>query len=265
MHPSSDGPETLLPGGCMSQVVLSGDRIKRTATPASTTIQELLSHLRSKGLDWVPEPLGFDDSGREMLGYIEGQTVDGVPPDWFWSESLLKEVAQKLRQFHDATTSFDSASRAWNWESALPAEVILHRDFAPYNCIFKEERFVGLIDFDLCAPGPRIWDIAYTAYRFVPLMPQQLPGQAECWSVSLFDARAMIERLEAFLASYGPAPQQEVFSAEEVITVSITRLDAMIDWIENRILTHPDAGLTDNAKTYTEHRVWLAEVKGQLF
>ena len=28
---------------------------------------------------------------------------------------------------------------------------------------------VGVIDFDTASPGPRVWDLAYTAYRFVPL------------------------------------------------------------------------------------------------
>ncbi len=28
---------------------------------------------------------------------------------------------------------------------------------------------VGIIDFDVAAPGPRLWDIAYTLYTCVPL------------------------------------------------------------------------------------------------
>ncbi len=35
----------------------------------------------------------------------------------------------------------------------------------------KVLELVGVIDFDLCAPGARLWDLAYTAYRYVPLMP----------------------------------------------------------------------------------------------
>jgi aminoglycoside phosphotransferase (APT) family kinase protein len=30
-------------------------------------------------------------------------------------------------------------------------------------------RPVALIDFDVAHPGPRAWDLAYAAYRFVPL------------------------------------------------------------------------------------------------
>jgi thiamine kinase-like enzyme len=265
MGTCGDDQEVPLSGGNMSEVVKSGNAVRRTATSASATIQKLLTHLRKSGVDWVPEPLGLDESGREVLSYIEGDPVAGVPPAWFWNKDLLVDAAKRLRQLHDASTSFDRALAVWNWEPASPEEVIVHRDFAPYNCIFREERFVGLIDFDLCAPGPRIWDIAYTAYRFVPLMPQRQAGMEESWSASPFDQETMIQRLEVFLASYGSAPQQSAFSAEEVIAAAITRLAAMIDWIENRIQTHPDSGLTDNAKTYSEHRAWLVEVQGHLF
>ncbi len=52
-----------------------------------------------------------------------------------------------------------------------PIEVICHNDFATYNIIFNHEKPVGIIDFDLAfaAPGPRLWDMAYTLYTCVPL------------------------------------------------------------------------------------------------
>jgi len=35
--------------------------------------------------------------------------------------------------------------------------------------MFEDGRLTGVIDLDLASPGPRVWDMAYTAYRFVPL------------------------------------------------------------------------------------------------
>ena len=32
---------------------------------------------------------------------------------------------------------------------------------------------VALIDWDFAAPGPRAWDVAFAAYRFVPLVSDQ--------------------------------------------------------------------------------------------
>ena len=50
-----------------------------------------------------------------------------------------------------------------------PVEVICHNDFATYNLVFDGENVVGVIDWDFASPGPRLWDIAYLAYRIVPL------------------------------------------------------------------------------------------------
>jgi hypothetical protein len=47
--------------------------------------------------------------------------------------------------------------------------VICHNDVAPYNTVFMDGRPRALIDFDTAGPGPRIWDVAYAAYTFVPL------------------------------------------------------------------------------------------------
>ena len=47
--------------------------------------------------------------------------------------------------------------------------MICHNDVAPYNTVFVDGRPRALIDFDTAGPGPRVWDIAYAAYTFVPL------------------------------------------------------------------------------------------------
>jgi len=235
----------------MSVVVRSGDTVKRTATLASKTIQQFLAHLRNAGVDWVPEPLGFDASGKEILSFISGQTVDGVAPTWFWDERILFDIAKRLRHFHDASASFQ-ADGPWNYEPMEPAEVILHRDFAPYNCVFRDERFVGLIDFDLCGPGPRLWDIAYTAYRFVPLMPFG-SGDLE----SPFSVDVMNRRLETFLDAYDYG-----YTPTEVLAMTVKRLDAMALWIQDWIKLHPNSNLARNLVTYTNHRNWLAGLCG---
>ena len=233
----------------MSVVVRSGRTVRRTPTPASKTIQLFLAHLRDQGITWVPEPLGFDASGREILSFISGQAIDGIAPAWFWDERVMIDAANRLRQFHDASESF-SSDIAWNFESIEPAEVIIHRDFAPYNCIFENERFVGLIDFDLCGPGPRLWDIAYTAYRFVPLMPY---GYADLESP--FSVEVMHRRLEAFLDSYDFG-----YSSAEVLAMTIRRLDAMVSWIRDWVKDNPNTGLVQNGDTYAKHRNWLADL-----
>ena len=58
-----------------------------------------------------------------------------------------------------------------------PREVICHNDFAPYNLMFEGTAPTGVIDFDVASPGPRVWDMGYTAYRFVPLTDSGQPGR----------------------------------------------------------------------------------------
>ena len=60
--------------------------------------------------------------------------------------------------------------------------MICHNDYAPYNLVFRDGRLVGVIDFETAAPGPRAWDLAYLAYRLVPLAAPgnpDLPAQPD--------------------------------------------------------------------------------------
>ena len=56
-------------------------------------MQRLLAHVRSRGFLLVPESLGFDEQGREVLHHIEGDTAATVTP-WpglLWSDELLAD------------------------------------------------------------------------------------------------------------------------------------------------------------------------------
>jgi aminoglycoside phosphotransferase (APT) family kinase protein len=59
----------------------------------------------------------------------------------------------------------------WRQGAGAPGggEVICHNDVAHYNTVFRAGRPVAFIDWDFAAPGPRAWDLAYAAYRFVPM------------------------------------------------------------------------------------------------
>jgi hypothetical protein len=159
-----------LVGGVMADVTRAGNTVRRTCTPAASTIHRFLHHLLEKGFTQVPRPLGFDATGREILSYVEGRA--GHPPitSELASDEALVSAAQTIRAFHDASIGFDA--EGWNTDSADPsgrAEVICHNDLAPFNLVYQHRKVAAIIDWDGAAPGRRVWDIAYAVWRLVPL------------------------------------------------------------------------------------------------
>jgi Ser/Thr protein kinase RdoA (MazF antagonist) len=180
-------------------------------------------------------------------------------PDWVWSEAVLTGVARALREWHDASASFDLSDAVWDLPARSPLEVVCHTDFAPYNCVFRDARFAGAIDFDLCAPGPRIWDIAYTTYRFVPLMPPRdaldFDGAGERSPFSPAEARA---RLEIFLDAYSAAGAVLRYERAAVLAATVERLHAIADWVQKFVQKTGSKEMAGHAEMYTAHAGWLS-------
>ena len=167
MHES----ETPLEGGNVNAgVVKVGNTVRRAMGPHSKTIHRLLRHLEQQNFAYSPRFLGIDEKGREILSFIPGSTEF---PDRLWQDdTTLVDAAKMLRKLHDATLGF-SRNPSDNWAFSHPDtsrhDIICHVDFAPYNMVFDGAAPIGIIDFDVAGPGPRLWDIAYLAYWFAPL------------------------------------------------------------------------------------------------
>lgn len=183
--------EEKLAGGNLTAVSRVGDTVRRDAGPWTKQVHRLLAHLRAKGIQEVPAPLGFDQQGREILTFIPG-LVGHFPLPELRTDELLVSAARLLRRIHDAT---EDVAQTWQsgWLSPTrePIEVICHGDFAPYNCVFDKGQLIGVIDFDNAHPGNREWDLAYALYRFAPIMAPSNPEtygtvQEQCRRVRLF-------------------------------------------------------------------------------
>lgn len=215
-----DEIEVPLEGGNVNdEVVRVGDTVRRAMSAQSPTIHALLRHLEAKGFAAAPRFLGIDAQGREILSFIPGES--GYP-DYLWDgKAPLIAATQMLRAFHDAGQDFDAGAAA-NWVYSYPDatrhETICHNDFAPYNMIFRDEVPVGLIDFDLAGPGPRLRDIAYLAYWFAPLsfssddltdysLADLAKGSARlkliCQTYGIACDRALLDMVVAFLLRMG--------------------------------------------------------------
>lgn len=200
-------------------VVRVGDTVRRIPGKWTTSVHTLLKHLRNHNFFSAPEPLGFDEKGREVLSYIEGETGIYTLTPAARSDAALVSAAKLLRAYHDATTDFLSLyNGVWQLDEHLPLEVICHGDYAPYNCVFRKNKVVGILDFDMAHPGSRIWDVAYAAYRFSPITaPENKDG---------FGTREeQAKRIKLFCDTY------QLEEREKLIPTLLERISALINFL----------------------------------
>ncbi|WP_448060471.1 phosphotransferase enzyme family protein [Cellulomonas hominis] len=229
--------EEALTGGGSTVVIRVGGTVRRTAGLWTPTVHALLRQVRDRGLTDVPEPLGIDADGREILSYLPGEVPQHPMPAWVWSAQVLRDSGRLMRRLHDATVGFDTAGAVWQLPAHEPAEVICHNDLAPYNMVFRDGGVAGLIDFDTASPGPRLWDLAYLAYRIVPLTGSPDPTAPP--------ASSRPERLDELLSAYGMTwPRAEVLATVRV------RLAELAAVTERRAAATGRADLAEHAALY---------------
>jgi aminoglycoside phosphotransferase (APT) family kinase protein len=185
-------------------------------------VQRLLAHLAEVGFVGAPKPYGLSEDGEEeLVEYLPGDVGHDFTAPQVRSDASLVAAARLLRRLHDATASFvRTPADVWQLPAREPAEVICHGDAAPYNTVFRDQLPVAFIDFDTAHPAPRLWDAAYTAYRFVPLYA---PDETDL-ALPVAEAR---RRLHVFADAYG-LPDVE---ALELPRVAAERLRALVAWM----------------------------------
>lgn len=196
---ADDRRAVVLRGGTANRdrVVRIGDTVRRPTRPTQPATAALLGYLESVGFEGVPRHLGLDGEGREVLSYLPGEAVVPPYPAWAMTDEALVSVARLLRRFHEALDGFDPAPHVW--PGPVPARyrtsLVTHNDPNLDNIVFRDGRAVGLIDFDLAAPGSRVWEVAAAARFWAPLRE----------ACDVDDARrgARLVRLRRFVDAYG--------------------------------------------------------------
>ena len=168
-HRAVSEGETPLPGGRVGGAVRVGDTVRRPAGPWTPAVHALLGHLRSAGLDGVPEARGLDAQGREILAFVPGRTV---ARDEVVSDALLADGVRWLRRYHDVVAGYRPAGEV-RWRhgrrALRPGELVCHNDPAAYNWIADGDRVVGVVDWDMAGPGVPLDDLAFVAWMSLPL------------------------------------------------------------------------------------------------
>jgi hypothetical protein len=191
--------EIILAGGNLTKVVRIGDTVRRETGTWTPMVHLLLEHLREREFDFAPEVLGIDELGREILSFIPGETLAASPwPRWVWSDQLLEEAVWVLADYHQKVADFrpTQVESRLGTRSLAPKQIVCHNDFAPYNCVFKDGRFIGLLDWDVVYPAEPTWDLAFFAWHWVPLYP---PSEEFAWR----SLEVCQRRLRAIVDLYG--------------------------------------------------------------
>ena len=213
-----EGEPERLKGG-LNEVIRVGASVIRPTGSHSTAVHSLLQHLELVGFDAAPRFLSVDgDRATETLSFLDGETSDYPLAETFRTDQAMVSAAKLMRRLHDATVGFEADGHAWFLPPRSPFEVVCHGDFAPYNCVIRDGDVVGVFDLDTAHPGPRLWDVGYLAYRWVPLVSPLNPDGFG----TLAD---QTRRLPLVCAAYGTD------LVEQVLDQAHARLLAMVDSI----------------------------------
>ncbi|THV23629.1 hypothetical protein E9998_22435 [Glycomyces paridis] len=222
----------------MDPVTKLGDTVRRVSGPWTEAVHDLLDLYASAAIPETPRAMGLDTHNREILTFIEGETLDAAPPETRWAPSTLRAAAALLRRLHDASAPLAQTPRVWRTATHEPAEVVCHNDFAPYNLIVRDGRLVGVIDFDMASPGSRLWDLAYLAYRLTPYAED-----AAGFDPDRFGSRE--HRLRELIAAYGAD-----FTPPEVRAAAALRLDDLAAFTDQRAADTGRHDFTRHAAMY---------------
>lgn len=229
--------------------------VTRPAGEQTATVHSYLHHLRSRGLDCVPEPLGVID-GVEHLRFIDG--ADGGQ-GWYHqhTDEGLASAARLLRQVHDAGAGWTPPEDAvWGGPPVIGDDLVFcHGDLGPWNFIWHDNEAVALIDWDYLHPAPRVDDVAYALRWFAPLRSDE--HALEWHHFPVVPDRAA--RVRTFLAAYGDLPDFDVVEAvtERIRSVMRLRRDLADRGIEPQrtwVADGADARDLEEIRWIEEHR-----------
>jgi hypothetical protein len=194
--------EERLEGGYADGAVRVGDTVRRLAGPWTPAVHALLAYLAEQGFTGAPRPLGFDAQGREILTFLEGETIGRRKPRpaWVYAEDTLIQVARWMRDFHEVVAGFvPPADAVWREDGTWsPGLIIAHNDATTHNAAWHQGKLAGFFDWDFAGPAMPEWDLAMTAFTWVPLHVGYVIA-AEGFT----DFAARPRRLARFLRTYG--------------------------------------------------------------
>jgi hypothetical protein len=240
--------EKRLEGGYDDGAVRIGDTVHRRAGPWTPAVHALLAYLAGQGFTGAPRPLGFDEQGREVLTFLEGETVGRRKPRpaWVHAEDTLVQVARWMRDYHQVVADFVPPPDAvWRdggtWSPGL---IIAHNDATTHNAAWYQGQLTGFFDWDVAGPATPQWDLAMAGYAWVPLHARYVVA-AEGFT----DFAGRPRRLGRFLDTYGwPGTTGEFLEVVQArMTAHADKIRSTGDETSERLLHQGVADAIDQA------------------
>jgi hypothetical protein len=214
------GEEIRLPGGNVGGAMRVGDTVRRHTGPWTPAVHALLCYLHGR-VPGIPEVLGFDERGREVLSFLPGRVIDAETEPL--TPAQLTSMVRWTRAFHEVVAGF-SHPGPWRFFPVTEPTIIAHNDIAPYNVCFDGDEITGVFDWDLSGPSTPLLELAFIAWNGVPLWSDIGPESAA-------------ERLRIIASAYagsrtpGPPGAAGTPSAAEILHAVPGRIKTMLDGI----------------------------------
>jgi hypothetical protein len=240
-HAPAVPQEEQLSGGNTTVVVRKGDTVRRPVGSWTPAVHDLLHHLTAVGFSGSPQILGIDESDREVLEFVPGEVgnLSAAEPlsRWFRTPESCWSIGRWIRAFQSAQEGFvPDPAKPWRRAAGTflhSGQVIVHHDVSPYNTVRRQDDSMVVLDWDFARPGDPIEDLAWAAWRWVPLMAGTR-WHAEYGIGADEDVRQrQRDNLAALLDGYGPSTRQ---------------LEVLADAIEKQMTDHA-LTLEDMART----------------
>jgi hypothetical protein len=221
------------------------------------------------GFGDAPTFLGIDERGREVLSLVAGEVGLLDPgaslPPWFRTREACVAIGDWLRRFHEAQSGFiPDPALPWRMCAGRPlrdGEVVVHHDAAPYNAVRRPDGGLTVIDWDFCAPGDPIEDLAFAAWQWVPLWAdKEAVAAGHGGAMTVPEAAA---KLAALADGYDASADQR----SRLVDACVARMNSHADGLEAIAVTDPtfarlvDLGVSRNARL---DAAWVRENEGAL-
>ena len=254
-HALSDGWPSV------SATVLVAGRVHRATGPWTAAVHALLRHLEGVGFAGAPRVVGHDDTGREVLTWVDGEAPAQPWPSWMRTDDALGELGSLLRRYHDAVESFEPPTGAvWrSWLGATGGPLVRHGDLWPSNVVFRSGHPVALIDWDFAQPGPRLDDLASAAKHWVPLTSDERAAE-DGWRLPV-DRGA---RLRVLCDAYGLAAAERRALVPCVLRNAACGYRSHQVWGEAGVPGFAEMWAAGSGAVILGDRAWLADAQAEL-